>query len=72
MKVVYICLTSLYCVKKDYENHRCIPNIGIHRASISKMYEIQISFTTFVQYAVSRHMGGGPRVKQYAVSRLMF
>ena len=25
-----------------------------------------------VQYAVSRHMGGGPRAKQYAVSRLMF
>ena len=25
-----------------------------------------------VQYAVSRHMGGGPRAKQYAVSRFMF
>ena len=35
------------------------------------------SFSNFfygvgVQYAVSRHMGGGPRAKQYAVSRLMF
>ena len=35
------------------------------------------SFSNFysgvgIQYAVSRHMVGGPRAKQYAVSRLMF
>ena len=35
------------------------------------MYEIQIFYDVGVQYAVSRHMGGGPRAKQYAVSRFM-
>ena len=58
-----------------------IPYIGVHQTSIAILYEIYISRTRLlrtnfihfgVQYAVSRHMGGGPRAKQYAVSRLMF
>ena len=60
--------------------HRYIPNGPTsHRAYVSSGIKLlgapqKNSFSFFydvgVQYAVSRHRGGCPRAKQYAVSRL--
>ena len=49
-----------------YRQTRCLSRMLKGRRT-----KLPISLTT-PSYAVSQHMGGGPRAKQYAVSRLMF